>query len=124
MRAAIGRTVASATLALLFPLITEAATLQPTDLDMCRAQKQKDCRLVSLAELDRMRGGMLLMTSIGPIEVTFGVTRAVYVNNKLVAVTQLFMTPTANTPAPTLSQMQAASAALQSALAAPQSPST
>ena len=124
MEAAIGRTVVSVMLALLFPLTTGAATPQSPDFDMCSAQKQKHCRRVSVAELDRMRGGMLLMTSIGPIEVTFGVTQAVYVNNKLVALTQLVIAPTVNTPKPSLPQIQAASAALQSALAAPQSPST
>jgi len=105
MGAAISRTVVSAALALLFPLTTGAATPRPPDLDMCSTQRQKDCRRVSLAELDRMRGGMVLMTSIGPIEVTFGVTQAVYINNKLVAVTQLVMTP---------SQSRVANAALRS----------
>ena len=123
MGAVISRTVVSATLAMLFPLTTSAATPRPLDFDMCHAQKQKDCRRVTVAELDRMRGGMLLMTSIGPIEVTFGVTQAVYINNKLVAVTQLFMTPPANTLAPSLSQMQAANV-LQSASGAVHAPST
>jgi len=124
MGAAIGRTVVTVTLALLFPLAAGAATPWLPDLDMCRAQKQKDCRRLSVAELDRMRGGMLLMTSIGPIEVTFGITQAIYINNKLVAVTQLVMTPIANIPTPSLSQMQAANAALQSAPAGSQASST
>jgi len=124
MGAAIARTVVSVMLALLFPPTTGAATPRSTDLDMCSTQKQKNCRRVSLAELDRMRGGMVLMSSIGPIEVTFGISQAVYVNNKLVALTQLVIAPMGNTPKPSLPQLQAASTARQSAPAAPQSSST
>src|SRR5262245_56663920 len=120
---AINRAAVSATLALLlFPLATGAATPRSPDFDMCRAQK--DCRRVSLAELDRMRGGMVLMSSIGPIEVTFGISQAVYVNIKLVALTQLVIAPMGSAAKPSLPQLQAASAALQSALVAPQSSST
>ena len=120
MGAAIARTVVTVMLALLCPLTTAAAPPRSPDFDMCSAQKPKDCRRVSVAELDRMRGGMLLMTSIGPIEVTFGVTQAVYINNKLVAVTELVTTPLASTS----SQIQAASAALQSASARSRGTST
>ena len=115
------RNLVAVTLGLFVPFATGAAPLRASDLDMCHAQRQIDCRRVSLAELDRLRGGMVLMTSIGPIEVTFGVTQAVYINNKLVAVTQLVMTPAVNSSRPNLPEAQAASSALQSALGAPQS---
>ena len=121
----IGRTVIPVTLALLFPLTTGAATPRSPDFEMCRAQKQqKDCRRLSLAELDRLRGGMLLMSSIGPIEITFGITQAVYINNKLVTLTQFVLpgqTAGATAP-PSPSQIQTATAALQRASATPQSP--
>ena len=122
----IGRTVIPVTLALLFPLTTGAATPRSPDFEMCRAQKQqKDCRRLSLAELDRLRGGMLLMSSIGPIEITFGITQAVYINNKLVTLTQ-FVLPgqTAGAAAPpSPAQIQTPTAALQQrASATPQSP--
>lgn len=106
------------------PLGAGAATLGPPD-DICRAQKH--CRPLSAAELDRLRGGMSFMTPIGSIEITFGITQAVYINNKLVALTQLVgpgAGQTFGTLTPSPSQLQALNAALQGAPVTPLSSST
>lgn len=49
------------------------------------------CRLLSQAELDRLRGGFTVMGPNGPINMTFGISQVVYINNQLVAATQLVL---------------------------------
>ena len=55
--------------------------------DTCVAQRE--CRVVSQRELDRLRGGFSFSTAGGSIEFTFGIAQAVFVNDQLVAVTQI-----------------------------------
>lgn len=50
---------------------------------------QRECRQVTQKELTRLRGGFTLMTRGGSVEFTFGISQAVFVNNQLVAVTQI-----------------------------------
>jgi hypothetical protein len=82
--------------------------------EKCRTQTQ--CRLVSQAELGRLRGGFSLTSAGGAIEISFGIVQAVFINNQLVALTQL-VGPGAGQVLGTLSlssaQMQALNAALQ-----------
>ncbi len=114
MEAVPSRRAVAVMLSLLFAAPVGAAGLQSPGFDTCRAQK--DCRRLGPAELDRLRGGMSFMSSIGPIEVTFGITQAVYINNKLVALTQLVGTgpgQAVSTVTPSPAQTQALNAALQ-----------
>ena len=48
-----------------------------------------DCRRVSVAELDHLRGGFTFTNGRTPLHVSFGIAQAVVVNDELVAVTQL-----------------------------------
>jgi len=64
-----------------------AASLDLYSFETCRLEGY--CRLISQAELDRLRGGFSFMGIDGPINMSFGITQVVYVNNQLVATTQL-----------------------------------
>jgi len=55
--------------------------------DTCVAQRE--CRVVSRLELDRLRGGFSLTTAAGTVQFTFGIAQAVFVNDQLVAMTQI-----------------------------------
>lgn len=55
--------------------------------DDCRTGT--DCRRVSFAELDHLRGGFTFTNGRSPLHVSFGIAQAVVVNDELVAVTQL-----------------------------------
>jgi hypothetical protein len=91
----------------------EAASAQFDIWGNCRMEGQ--CRRLGDAELGQMRGGFSFITALGSIELSFGITQVVYVNNELVAVTQLVLPNlaqaigTAKLSAP---QIQALSAAL------------
>jgi len=90
-----------------------AGELASYSFEKCRTQKE--CRLVSQAELGQLRGGFSLSTAGGSIELSFGIVQAVFINNQLVALTQL-LGPGAGqaiTLAPSAAQMQALNAALQ-----------
>lgn len=116
----ISRRTVAAVLALLFAQPLGAAGLQSPGFDKCRVQKQ--CRLLSHAELDRLRGGFSLMSAVGPIDITFGISQAVYVNGQLVALTQLVLPGTGQaigTLTPSSAQMEALNAALKGASVIP-----
>ena len=55
--------------------------------DSCVANGE--CRLVSQLELGQLRGGFTLNTAGGPLQFTFGISQAVFVNDELVAVTAI-----------------------------------
>ncbi len=55
--------------------------------DDCR--QRTECRRVSVAELDHLRGGFTFTNGRSPLHVSFGIAQAVVVNDELVAVTQL-----------------------------------
>jgi len=55
--------------------------------DDCR--QRTECRRVSGAELDHLRGGFTFTNGRSPLHVSFGIAQAVVVNDELVAVTQL-----------------------------------
>ena len=57
--------------------------------DKCTLERQ--CRRVSAAELGRMRGGFSFTSANGLVEITFGISQVAYVNNPLVALTQLML---------------------------------
>jgi hypothetical protein len=67
----------------------DGATVQVSELGQCRAEKQ--CRILSSSELGRLRGGYTFMSTGGPLELSFGIARVVYVNNEMVAITQLVL---------------------------------
>lgn len=52
------------------------------------------CRLLSAAELDRLRGGFSFMSGSSELEVRIGISRAVFINDALVAVSQHLVLPT------------------------------
>ncbi len=56
-------------------------------LDDC--MPRSECRRVSGAELDRLRGGFTFTKGGARLQVTFGIAQAVVINDELVAVTQL-----------------------------------
>jgi hypothetical protein len=66
-----------------------AAGLEAYTFETCHLQGA--CRLLSQAELDRLRGGFTAMGPNGPINITFGISQVVYINNQLVASTQLVL---------------------------------
>ena len=66
-----------------------AAGLETYTFETCHLQGA--CRLLSQAELDRLRGGFTAMGPNGPINMTFGISQVVYINNQLVATTQLVL---------------------------------
>ena len=117
MRTMLGRGLATA-LSLCFAASLSAANPESYSFETCRAQSQ--CRVLSHAELDRLRGGFSIMGVNGPLEITFGITQMAFVNNQLVAYTQLVLPDvgqaisavTANA-----AQLQALNAALQSSVA-------
>jgi len=126
MKTMVSRRAIAAVLPVLFAVPVGAESLGSPGFDACRVQK--DCRRLSPAELDRLRGGFSFMSSIGPIEITFGLTQAVYINNQLVAVTQLMGNvggsgQSVGTVAPRPSQAQALNAAAQGAPVTPLSSS-
>jgi hypothetical protein len=71
------------------PLGAAAENSAPYSFDTCSAQKQ--CRQLSRAELGRLRGGLSYMGADSAIQLTFGITQVVYVNDELVALTQLLL---------------------------------
>jgi hypothetical protein len=107
------RRVAVMLLSLSFATPVVAGELASYSFEKCRTQKE--CRLVSQTELGQLRGGFSLSTAGGSIEMSFGIVQAVFINNQLVALTQL-LGPGAGqviTLAPSAAQMQALNAALQ-----------
>jgi hypothetical protein len=120
MEAMVSRRAVAATLSLLFAVPVGAATLGSPGFETCRAQKE--CRRLNQAELDRLRGGLSFMSAMGPVEITFGITQAVYINNQLVALTRLVgpgAGQTIGTLTPSSTQAQALNAALQGATVTP-----
>ena len=116
METALGRAIA-VTLSLTFtaPLGAIAADSGPYSFDTCSVQKQ--CRLLSHAELERLRGGLSYMGANSALQFTFGITQVVYVNNEMVALTQLLL-PSVNQAlgagTPSASQLQTLNSALPS----------
>ena len=53
-----------------------------------------DCRRLNATELDRMRGGFSFMSGSSELQVSIGISRAVFINDQLVAVTQDLVLPT------------------------------
>lgn len=93
-----------------------AASLDLYSFETCRLQGY--CRLISQAELDRLRGGFSFMGLDGPINMSFGITQVVFVNNQLVAMTQLVLpdiVQAINSGRFSASQIKAANDALNSA---------
>ena len=93
-----------------------AASLDLYSFETCRLQGY--CRLISQAELDRLRGGFSFMGVDGPINMSFGITQVVYVNNQLVAMTQLVLSDIVqaiNSGTFSASQIKAANNSLNSA---------
>lgn len=70
-----------------------AAPVGAYDYEQCTQERQ--CRRASDGELDEMRGGFSIDTAVGRLEIAIGITRAVSVNEQLVAVSQLVL-PDAN----------------------------
>ena len=76
-------------IAVSFALPLEAAGVDINTFESCRLQGA--CRLLSKAELDMLRGGFTVMGPGGPINMSFGISQVVYINNQLVAMTQLVL---------------------------------
>jgi hypothetical protein len=57
------------------------------DIDPCAGEAR--CRVASNAELDELRGGFDVVTPAGTLHIDIGITRAVAINDRLVAVSQL-----------------------------------
>jgi hypothetical protein len=78
---------------------------------------KRECRLVSGPELARLRGGFTFTTGRGPVEFTFGIAQAVFINDQLVAVTQVVseLGQTVARLAPSGVPVEVLTAALQSA---------
>lgn len=72
-----------------FAVPLRAAGLETYTFETCYLRGA--CRLLSQAELDRLRGGFTAMGPNGPINMTFGISQVVYINNQLVAATQLVL---------------------------------
>ena len=72
-----------------FAVPLRAAGLETYTFETCYLRGA--CRLLSQAELDRLRGGFTAMGPYGPINMTFGISQVVYINNQLVAATQLVL---------------------------------
>src|SRR5689334_4732397 len=82
--------VLAATLVLLYAMVAaDAASLPVSELGKCRGERQ--CRVLNATELGKLRGGYTFMTTGGPVELNFGIVRVVYINNELVALTQLVL---------------------------------
>jgi hypothetical protein len=64
-----------------------AAERSAYSFETCIAKRE--CRQVTQPELTRLRGGFTIMTGGAPVEFTFGISQAVFINNELVAVTQI-----------------------------------
>jgi hypothetical protein len=79
----------AAFLAISLALPLKAAGIDTHTFESCRLQGA--CRLLSKAELDTLRGGFTVMGPWGPINMSFGISQVVYVNNQLVAMTQLVL---------------------------------
>lgn len=72
--------------------LSAAATLPSYDFGACT--DAFDCRRLSAAELDRMRGGFSFMNGSSELQISIGISRAVFINDELVAVTQQLVLPT------------------------------
>lgn len=92
-------------------------------LDFCALEAH--CRPAAEAELDRVRGGFITDTRTGRLEVGIGITRAVSVNDRLVAVSHIVLPDiaqiiaTARSAAGRALAQNAALAALSAGAAAP-----
>lgn len=122
METALGCAV-SVALSLTFtaPLSTAAENSAPYRFDTCSAQKQ--CRQLSHAELGQLRGGLSYMGANSAMELTFGITQVVYVNNELVALTQLLLPSVKQAlgdRTPSASQLQTLNSALPGGQTTPQ----
>jgi hypothetical protein len=78
-------------------LVSGAAYADPGsgEYDLC--MQAPDCRTATNAELDQLRGGFHLVTRGGRLRIDIGITRAVTVNDRLVAVSHLVI-PSASAP--------------------------
>jgi hypothetical protein len=79
------------------------------DFEVCA--HEGSCRKASRDELDRMRGGFTINTPYGQLEIAISITRAVSVNDQLVAVSQLVLPNASEIAAAARAQAQAATAA-------------
>jgi len=123
METALGRAVAVAlSLTFTVPLSAVAENSEPYSFKSCSAQKQ--CRKLSHAELGRLRGGLSVSGANSAMQLTFGITQVVYVNDEVVALTQLLL-PAVNQAlgagTPSAPQLQTRNSALPTSQAAPAS---
>jgi len=65
------------------------AATPPDAFELCAHELQ--CRIAGDDELDRIRGGFTIDTGLGRLEIGIGITRAVAVNDRLVAVSHLVL---------------------------------
>jgi hypothetical protein len=112
---AIVRRCAAAALSIGITAPVAAAERPAYSFETCVAKRE--CRQVSQKELTRLRGGFTVMTRGGLVEFTFGISQAVFVNNQLVAVTQIVseLGQTMVRLAPSSVPVEVLTAALQSA---------
>jgi len=123
METALGRAVIVAlSLTFAVPLSAVAENSEPYSFKSCSAQKQ--CRKLSHAELGRLRGGLSVSGANSAMQLTFGITQVVYVNDEVVALTQLLL-PAVNQAlgagTPSAPQLQTRNSALPTSQAAPAS---
>lgn len=78
------------------------------DYEQCA--REGGCRKAAEAELDRIRGGFVVDTPVGRLEIAIGITRAVAVNDQLVAVSQLVLPDVAHIIAAARAQAEVAKA--------------
>jgi len=83
------------------------------DFEQCAHERQ--CRIASDAELDQMRGGFTVDTSLGTLDIAIAITRQVAVNGQLVAVSQLVVPNASSLVAAAMAQADAATASVMSA---------
>lgn len=81
-----GTLASVATLALAFP-----APAFSNDSGYVACVQEHRCRLLSIADLARIRGGFAVQTPTGELQIAIGITRAVSVNGQLVATSQLVL---------------------------------
>jgi len=88
---------------------TLAAAHDRVDYGTCAHEPQ--CRKLSEFDLDRIRGGFSIDTPAGRLDISIGITRAVSINGRLVALSQLVLPDAAQIAAQARAQAQAAVAA-------------
>lgn len=75
-------------------LASLAAMAMPSSYEYADCLRALDCRRLDSVELDHMRGGFSFMSGSSELELRIGISRAVFINDQLVAVTQDLVLPT------------------------------